>query len=252
MMRRAKFRIKLMAGVGVLAAAFLAAPQGAYAATTHSSTSAVAKVSGPVHSPGASAGTAAAKATPARTAIVYASARASAARASAAQSAYTQVCTTGGACLNAWNGGPWVYDGAENVGNNGDFGIQFVYDMCNDSDTTTANCPYSGVPAGHVIFEMIYLGSGPWNGECVGDAYNNQGYADTSLDPCGNLYGGGGAGWGTIHWSDPSGCPSGYSLYISVHWHGGLTVNQSSYGNVWYNNANPSLCMRSGPQFTVT
>jgi hypothetical protein len=49
MMRRAKFRIKLMAGVGVLAAAFLAVPQGAYAATTHSSTSAVAKVSGPVH-----------------------------------------------------------------------------------------------------------------------------------------------------------------------------------------------------------
>ena len=98
------------------------------------------------------------------------------------------------ACVNAWGGGPWV-------------------------DT------YTGGPEGNdtnQLFTVISTASGvglSWtggNGECVGDAYNNSGYADTSLDPCGS-------GWGTNFTTGNSGCKdSSDTWFYNTHWHGYL------------------------------
>jgi hypothetical protein len=97
---------------------------------------------------------------------------------------------------------------------------------------------------------MEFLGEGRWSGECAGDAYNESSQADMSLDPCGGSARSG-AGWGTIFWSDPSTCPSGYSGYFSFYWtDGGLTT--SGVEDEWYENDPEPLCTRQSVQTIAT
>jgi hypothetical protein len=112
----------------------------------------------------------------------------------------------GTACLNAWSGGPWVDDytgGPETRDTNQDFVVVGE----NSSDTG-----YS---------EIAFIGSSSWSGGCIGDAYNNSGDADVSLDGCGSASGSG-AGWGTQFEWGTSGCPSGEAWFYDAHWNGYL------------------------------
>jgi hypothetical protein len=135
---------------------------------------------------------------------------------------------TGDSCLNAWGGGPFVkaYTGGT-PNQNDDFYI------------------LGPQPNGAVVIAFL-PGSGiPWNGECVGDAYNNSGRADTSLDPCGNN--GQGAGWGTqmteIDGNGSNGCPSGYYAFYDAHWHGYLGPGQPGVnGSPFYLNKPEKWC----------
>ena len=117
--------------------------------------------------------------------------------------------TTGTACLNAWGGGPWVDDytgGTETADSYQNFYLSAEYNA-------------SGHATGY--YQIIYDGlDTSWRGQCIGDAYNNSGYADTSLDPCGSASGG--QGWGTNMIMGTSGCPSEESWFYDAHWGGYL------------------------------
>ncbi len=85
-----------------------------------------------------------------------------------------QICNSVG-CLNAWGGGPWTnLETSMGEVPNDEFGIH-----------TLSN--------GNTYIEFV--GGGSWSGECVGDAYNEQGNYATSLDPCPTNSNSG--GWGT-------------------------------------------------------
>jgi hypothetical protein len=117
--------------------------------------------------------------------------------------------TAGTACLNAWGGGPWVNDsttGFESGDNHQNFFL---------SDEDDAN----GNPTDN--YQLVFGGSGSWAGQCIGDAYNNSGDADTSLDGCGNGIASG-AGWGTNMTVGTSGCPAGEVWFHDNHWNGYL------------------------------
>lgn len=117
-------------------------------------------------------------------------------------SAYQFCYYNGGfACLNAWGGGPWVNvytGGPSSTDKNADFQLSF----------------YNGYT------EIKFNGGGSWNGKCIGDAYNDPGYADTSLDTCGSASST--AGWGTYFTTGTSGCPNNESWFYNVHWKGYL------------------------------
>jgi hypothetical protein len=78
-------------------------------------------------------------------------------------------------------------------------------------------------------------------GECVGDAYNKSGYADTSLDPCGT-------GWGTnfiAYIGTSSGvCPNNSSIaFYNTHWKGWLGPPSNwSRGSEFYLNKSTPYC----------
>jgi hypothetical protein len=81
---------------------------------------------------------------------------------------------------------------------------------------------------------------GPGSGECVGDAYNNSGYADTSLDPCGT-------GWGTnfeAYIGTAGGCPNNSSVaFYNTHWKGWLGPPSNwSQGSEFYLNKSAPFC----------
>jgi hypothetical protein len=102
-------------------------------------------------------------------------------------------------CLNAWNGGPWVNVSTNADTQNNDFTI--IYNS-----------------AGYA--ELEDTGGNNYSGECIGDAYNESGEADTSLDPCGNT--GVAQGWGTNFNLVTTGCLQGYVAFKNVHWGGYL------------------------------
>ena len=117
--------------------------------------------------------------------------------------------TAGIACPNAWSGGPWVNDsttGFESGDNHQNFFL---------SGVDNANGNFTGT------YQLVFAGSGSWAGQCIGDAYNNSGDADTSLDGCGNGTNGG-SGWGTNFTVGTSGCPTGYMWFHNNHWNGYL------------------------------
>ena len=96
-----------------------------------------------------------------------------------------EVCDEGSPvkCLNAWGGGPSVRTYSPNVSND-NFVVQGV-NRCNNGDYTTSNCPISGNPSGLYIYQIEFVGGGPYNGDCVGD--NNPGVSGLAeLVGCGN------------------------------------------------------------------
>jgi hypothetical protein len=133
----------------------------------------------------------------------------------------------GYACLNAWNGGPWVnvYTGGPNTPNN---------------DFTVISSQSNGI-----YVEIEDTGANTWSGQCIGDAYNESGQADTSLDPCGFS---GPAGWGTnfTYTYGPPNCPSGEIAFKNNHWGGWLgPPNNWVNGSHFYLN-NPAIyCFHS-------
>jgi hypothetical protein len=128
-------------------------------------------------------------------------------------------------CLNAWGGGPWVNEytgGPELSDTHQDF-------MVIDEDGSQSG------PS-----EIMFYGGGSWSGQCIGDAYNNSGYADTSLDACGLP--GQTAGWGTQMTWGTSGCPSGEAWFHDNHWNGYLAPGGVN-GSHWYLNDQTRTCL---------
>jgi hypothetical protein len=124
------------------------------------------------------------------------------------------------ACLSvSGNMGPWVV--VSTAGPNGDVFDEF--DVHQESD-------------GYWDIE-----SGAPGGGCVGDAYNESGYADTSLDPCGT-------GWGTnfeAYIGTSSGvCPNNSSVaFYNTHWKGWLGPPVPwSNGSEFYLNKSTPFC----------
>lgn len=139
----------------------------------------------------------------------------------------TQWCgpNSGNDCLNAWSGGPWVdvYTGGPETG---DTHQHFMVIDENGNQNSS---------------EIVYTGSGSYSGECIGDAYNNSGYADTSLDACGLP--GQSAGWGTQMTWGTSGCPSGEAWFHDNHWNGYLApANGAVNGSHFYLNDQTKTC----------
>lgn len=137
----------------------------------------------------------------------------------------------GSSCLNAWGGGPFVnaYTGGTPNAND-----DFYFFQNPNGNVVIAFLPGSGIP---------------WNGYCVGDAYNESGNARVSLDPCGNN--GQGAGWGTqfewIQGNGSNGCPSGYSAFYDLHWRDYLGPQQSGVnGSPFYVNKPGKVCFNVG------
>lgn len=134
----------------------------------------------------------------------------------------TQWCDYNTDCLNAWSGGPWV-----NVSTTGpETGDTHQHFMVIDENGDAADAS-----------EIVFTGSGSWSGECIGDAYNNSGYADTSLDPC--ALPGQSAGWGTQMQWGTSGCPSGEAWFYDAHWKGYLAGSGANGSHFYLNDASP-------------
>jgi hypothetical protein len=133
-------------------------------------------------------------------------------------------------CLNAWGGGPWVK--VSTFGSDDDPNFNFQVD------------PWSGFEGTNPVqidFDGTGSGSGKgWQFDCVGDAYNESGYADTSLDPCG-LDGGAAAGWGTLF--NESSCGNGGYEFYNLHWKGYLAPPSNAVnGSEWYLNTKAAYC----------
>jgi hypothetical protein len=136
--------------------------------------------------------------------------------------------TVGTGCPNAWGGGPWVNDytgGFEAGDTNQDF---FLSAVDNANGNATGN------------YQLVFAGSSSWAGQCIGDAYNNSGYADTSLDGCGNGTGGG-SGWGTNFTIGTSGCSDGEGWFHNNHWNGYL-AGSGANGSHFYLNDQTKFC----------
>jgi hypothetical protein len=144
----------------------------------------------------------------------------------------TQYCgpNFGSDCLNAWGGGPYVnvYTGGdENSDTNQHFMVINEVDQ-NGNQTGTA--------------EIMFAGNSSWNGQCIGDASNNSGLADVSLDACATPSQT--AGWGTQFTWGTSGCPSGTVWFHDNHWNGylGPPANPVN-GSHWYLNKPNKVCL---------
>jgi hypothetical protein len=141
----------------------------------------------------------------------------------------TQWCgpNSGNDCLNAWGGGPYVnvYTGGPETG---DTNQHFML-----IDETSSG--YMG-PS-----QIAFNGDGSWSGECIGDANNNSGLADVSLDPC--ALPGQTAGWGTQMTWGTSGCPTGEAWFHDNHWNGYLGPPAGAVnGSHWYLNKPSPVC----------
>lgn len=143
-----------------------------------------------------------------------------------AQANIAGYCTNGGgACLNAWGGGPWVN----------------VYTRGPDKNDSHADFQEIAQPGSGMIgySELEYTGGGTWSGDCVGDASNKSGNADTSLDSCGTTKTA--PGWGTLF--DPVPCTNGGTAYYNVHWKGWLgPVDKAVNGSHFYLNKPSAFC----------
>ena len=111
-----------------------------------------------------------------------------------------QYCAYSGghlACLNAWDGGPFVR----------------VYTHLN-----VANNTFQFGQASNGLWYLRYNGPSSWNGRCVGDAYNDPNNHVTSLDVCPGTLSNPNGGWGTnFKWiSCTSNHHYGYE-FLNVH-----------------------------------
>lgn len=148
-----------------------------------------------------------------------------------------QWCNTDGYCTNAWSGGPFVKSFSYSARNN-DFDWVGNYSACNGG-ITTSTCPGHGIPAGYGIGAIKFTGSGSWVGQCIGDAYNDSGHADSSLDPCPGG-GNGNGGWGTnfVYLAYPGNtCGSGYALLYNIRWNGYLRIPDNNGSTIYLNNS---------------
>jgi hypothetical protein len=125
-------------------------------------------------------------------------------------------------CLNAWSGGPWIYN----------------YSNPYAQPTSQFNIYSTGSGSNA---EIMYLGGTAYQNECAGDAYNSSTDANTSLDNCPTS--GGSAGWGTNFqvYNCVSGSNSGYEFYNN-HWQAYLgPYTYGTNGQPYYlNNKNPT------------
>ena len=139
----------------------------------------------------------------------------------------TEYCvfnTAGGTlCLNAWNGGPYVY-------------VERSDNLVIQNNHFEVNTLQNGNQ------ELVFVGGGNWSGRCIGDASNDPNLADTSLDACGGPNGSN-AGWGTQFqeqaWPDGGGpCYPNQVAFFNWHWHGylGPTSPTAANGSKWYLN----------------
>jgi len=137
-----------------------------------------------------------------------------AAAASGNQICYSNPPGTGYACVNAWNGGPFVKVYTLGAGNN----------------------DFTMISLGNGNYGLKDTGNNNWAGNCVGDAYNDPNRADTSLNACGS-------GWGTNFTTSTSGCPAGWIAFHNNHWNGWLGP-PDSYGNgsPFYLNKGAKIC----------
>jgi len=124
------------------------------------------------------------------------------------------------ACLNAWNGGPWVD----------------VY-----TNPNAQNDNFTAIQGADGNWVLEDTGGNAWSGECIGDAYNESGKADTSLDPCG--FNGTNAGWGTQFELVTAGCIAGDAAFYSLRWHGYLGPPDGwANGSHFYLNRPGEIC----------
>jgi hypothetical protein len=147
-----------------------------------------------------------------------------------------QWCNSGGFCLNAWSGGPWVknYYYGGTVTNN-DFDWAPNYGECNGG-RTTSTCPGHGIPAGQGIGEIKFTGNGAWAGHYIGDAYNDSSHADASLDPWN--------GWGTnFVYVTSNSCGSGWVLLYNIRWNGFIDIPSGNPGTTIYLNNQTAACI---------
>lgn len=130
------------------------------------------------------------------------------------------------ACLNAWNGGPWVN----------------TYDS-----PYTNNSYFTNVAAGSGNVELEDEGLNSYDGTCIGDAYNDSGLADSTLDECPTS---GDAGWGTnFHeYSCYVNGNPGYEFHNN-HWNGWLKPQGSSNGQEFYLNSASPYCYAYYPAY---
>jgi hypothetical protein len=138
-----------------------------------------------------------------------------------------QWCTNNDSvCPNAWGGGPFVNAyiyGPDTSDNNGEFDLMY-------NDATG-------------YYELVFMGNSNWSGTCIGDAYNNSGRADVSLDPCGTASGN--QGWGTNLAIGTSGCPSGDAWFYDYRWNGYLGPKDNpANGSPFYLNKPSPYCFQ--------
>lgn len=140
--------------------------------------------------------------------------------------------TVGTGCLNAWSGGPWINDytgGPETRDINQEM---FVVNENGNTDGSGNN-------------QIVFAGNDSWGGQCIGDAYNDPTYADTSLDPCAFPAFNQSAGWGTQMTVGTSGCPSGEAWFHDNHWNGYLgPVGGAVNGSHFYLNKPTPYCFQ--------
>ena len=162
-------------------------------------------------------------------------------------------CDDHGDCLNLWNGGPYVNTYGGGSGNDA-VSIQYIDGRCDSGDTTTANCPYSGVPAGLLIFQLL---NNVEPGNCIGDFNGSSTDARVGgFDACNNPKSGTGGSYGTVFFWEPSNsCPPGAGglqpvQYWSFHWPGGGlaypgsgTFGSGQTDQPWYENTTTPDCL---------
>lgn len=132
-------------------------------------------------------------------------------------------------CADAWNGGPWIKLAvSQNPGPNADF-----------TEWGDGN--------GHVLLQ--FTGGGAWNGQCMGDAYNNANDARVSLGSCGSPIGHGSIN-GSLFYPVTSVCPFPRVAFQSVRWGGYLGPAQAgvSASQFYLDKPDPYCFNAFGPQ----
>ena len=124
-------------------------------------------------------------------------------------------------CLNAWGGGPYVK-------------------VETTSDPNIQNNRFQVFPVGNGNYQIVFVGGGRYNGDCIGDEGNVSGNATAGLVVCNTHTA---AGWGTIFRDRSNLCTTGYSAYYNSHWKGYLgPVDGYVNGSNFYLNKPNLVC----------